>query len=599
MDTFDLTTRAKLAKTSGILLDRDLLPVFQSIENLSTRNNIAKGMLFSPTDEKLGQLKVNPLRFREIARDLIDFKLVAQVFEAVYDPGYPEMRLVTYFLCETESIRDVSSAYPVMVEKSAKAIHQFCKERCIADVKNLHRIAYNLSSGNARGFGTQMQSLFGKGNFIVLPPDDYLREFTQDIGTKLNSYNDLIGNLDTSLFYVPEEASEEALAIFRNAFESKVLPMHRLKNTEYDEKIKTLEDQESVSEKNLDYSGEYEFARSVARISLGYPKLLGEAGKLLVDTISKLSVEAEAYHKKKEKSERDRLAVEITKRLDTGIDLDDLFLRVNLEDNDAIPRPVLDLLKVDREILSAEWYAPNYKLMIFAKKKVENLKTINQIIFNEYKNSTDFILYFRALLESNEKDISEIFQDSQFVKTYGKSLQECYLRYIPFIYKIFAWLGIKALINTGYTKAKSLIKFHQMDRQFQYEKRYQKRLKERMEKRVEELAKKELEKFRNYLVNALEDFYFIGKIIPTCEEISNQYPALIPLMLEKVTREFHFGVVENGGFMAGNLIFFPNTDAWEEKNRSIQNLTYDILAGKFNSSNDILARAKLLKERLP
>lgn len=598
LPAFDLTTRARLVKSSGIILDRDLLPVFQAIELLSTRNNISKGGLFNLTEERVASLKINPDGVKEVLKDLIDFKLIAQVFEVVYDPNYSELKLETFFVCETETLRDPGSCYDVYIEKSAKAIHRFCKEKSIADTKKLHQIVYNLSEGNENGFGNDFQYLFSANKFIVPPAEIYLKQYIADLKSKLNAHNDLIGDLTSSLYYVPEEEANTSLEIFRNSFEAKLLPILRFKNKELDTKIVALESQESIDEKNIDYKGDWEFIRKISKLCLDYSTLLGKAGKILVESIVKLSIESESHYKKKEKSERDRMVLQILKELDSGEDIDTLFLRANLEDYISIPRSVVDALMIDREVLSCEWYTSSHKLAIFAKNKPENLKKINKIIFKDYKNSTDYILYFRALLESNEKDTSIVFKDSEFVRVYGKSLQECYLRYIPFFYKIFAWLGIQRMINSGYAKAKSIIKFHQMDRQFQYEKRYQKRAKERLEERVEELAKKELIKYKDFLVNALEDLYFIKETIPSCEEITNQYPALIPLMLEKVAKEFHFTIIENGGFSSGNLLVFPKTEEWAEKNQKIQSLALNLSSKKTLSTPEQSKRVTLVKENL-
>lgn len=599
LPAFDLTTRAQLVKSSGIILDRDLLPVFQAIEALSSRSNITKGGLFKLTEERIASLKINPDGVGEVLKDLIDFKLIAQIFEVKYDPDNPKLKLETFFICETESLRDPGSCYEVYIEKSAKAIHQFCKERSIADTKLLHRIVYNLSAGNEDGFGTEFQSLFAVDKFIVPPPDLYLNQYIADLKYKLNAHNNLIGDLTSSLYYMPEEDASEALNIFRNSFEAKLLPILRLKNQELDTKIEALESQESIDEKNIDYKGDWEFIRNISKLCLDYPKQVGDSGRLLIESIVKLSIESESHYRKKEKSERDRMSLQILKELDSGNDLDTLFLRANLEDYISIPRSVIDVLTIDREVLSCEWYTPTHKLAIFAKNKPENLKKINNIIFNEYKNTTDYILYFRTLLEYNEKEITGIFKDSEFVRVYGKSLQEAYLRYIPFFYKIFAWLGIQSIINSGYAKAKSIIKFQQMDRQFQYEKRYQKRAKERLEERLEELARKELIKYKDYLVNALEDFYFIEATIPSSEEISNQYPALIPVMLEKAVKEYHFRVIENGGFTSGNLILFPDSEEWEEKNQAVKSLAIDLASKNSSSNSEIGKRASLVKKFLP
>ncbi|MCC5816350.1 MAG: hypothetical protein JJT78_16490 [Leptospira sp.] len=598
--TFELTSRQSLLKTSGIVLDKDLLSVYQSIEQSSTRSNLSKAMIFSPNPERISALKLTPERFREAIKDLVEFKLVAQVFEVSFLEERSKLGIATYFLCATETLRNPEESYGFFLERSAKEILRYCKESNVADPNAMQRIAYNLGSGNSSGFGSGLQYLFAKGSFSILPPDSLVNQFKADLKILLEKHNELIGDLDSEFHYVPEEHSSAIFNSFRSEFESRILPNLRNQSTELNEKVLKFEEEESVNEKNIDYKEDWTFLRNVCRACLEYPKLLGESGRLLTHTIVKLSILAENHQIKLEKSERDRQALKCIKDMDGGKDIESLFPRVNLEDPDDMPKSVVDALRIDREILHVEWYTPNHKLIVFAKKKTETLMEINRIIYEKFCHTTEYPLYFRALLEANEKDVYEVFQRSEFVKIYGKSLQATYLRYIPFFYKIFAWLGIRSLINAGYVKAKSIIKYNQMERQFQYEKRYEKLIKERLQMRLENLAKKELMKYKIFLINALKEIYFFEQRIPNSEEIAFQYPALTPVMQEKVCKEFEFGVVQGeGGFAGENLIFFPASPEYEEKNRELRYLTDDILSGSVASDEGIKTRASLLKELLP
>ncbi len=599
LDIFDLKSRQSLAKTSGIVLDRELLLVYQAIESYSTRQNLNKGMAFSPTQERLDALKMNASRFRDVVKDLIDFKLVVQVFEIVYNSDQSRLNLVSYFLTETESLRDTSLSYEIYMERSLNEILRYAREKSVLTRDLAHRIAYNLSSGNPTGFGNQLATLFADSSFLLPPPRNFTKQFQNDLQLKIEEQTEILGNIASNVYYIPEEGADEFYRIFLNEFESKLLPSYRSKNLEFHEKMEELERIESVSEKNLDYMGEWSFVRKIAELCLGYPKMIETHAKQLIHSILKLSILSERKFQKKEKEERDRHILRILKELDGGKDLNSLFLRVNLEDTGEIPRNVIDALRINQEVLHAEWYTNTHKLIVFAMKKIPNLKKINQMIHDEYKNTTEYPLYFRALLEANEKDVYELFQDSEFLRIYGKSLQAVYLRYIPFFYRIFAWIGIASITNAGYSRAKSIIKFKQMDRQFEYQRRNEKAIKERIKNRLEDLAKKELEKYKSYLEQSLCEFYEFEKIIPTAEEISTKFPALVPLMLEKICREFKFTVLENGGFAGGNLILYPRTEPYQDKNREIGYLIQEILAGGGNPSEEMKNRAHLLKKVLP
>jgi hypothetical protein len=69
-------------------------------------------------------------------------------------------------------------------------------------------------------------------------------------------------------------------------------------------------------------------------------------------------------------------------------------------------------------------------------------------------------------------------------------------------------------------------------------------------------------------------------------------------MLEKVAKEFHFTIIENGGFSSGNLLVFPKTEEWAEKNQKIQSLALNLSSKKTLSTPEQSKRATLVKENL-
>lgn len=594
-DLFELTTRQALVKTSGIVLDKEFLQVFQAIENYSTKQNLNKAMLFTPSQERLEVLKIDRDRFREVIKDLIEFRLVAQVFELVWNSTSNILEIQSYFLAQTETLRDPGLAYEFFLERSFKELQRYCSESNILHLDKAKTIAYHLASGNIDSLGNGLAHLFQAKSFLVPPPKNLIQSFILDLQERIEKQVELIGSLDKNLYYVPEVESVEIYNCFRNEFEARLLPFFRTKNMELHEKIETIEREEAIQEKSLNYTGNWEATRKVARVCLEYPDILQSHGKIFLNTVVKLSILAERHTNEKIRMERDKTVSLLIRQMETGNDIDSLFLRVNTEEPGAITQEICNALKIHKEVLHAEWFTPTNKLMLFALNKIENLKKINQIIHDSFKNTTEYPLYFRELLEKNEKEIQSIFKDSTFLKTYGKNLQAVYLRYIPFYYRIFAWLGIAAIINAGYAKAKSIIKYKQMDRKFQYEKRKEKLEKERLKERLEELAAKEIFQYARFLEQALENFYFIEKKIPDAEELTNFYPAITPLMLEKVCKEYKFTVIENGGFAGGNLIAFPNTPEYFEKKQKLLQTIQEIQMSK-NVDPKSKERAKLLEK---
>ncbi|TGL21509.1 hypothetical protein EHQ42_05320, partial [Leptospira levettii] len=86
---------------------------------------------------------------------------------------------------------------------------------------------------------------------------------------------------------------------------------------------------------------------------------------------------------------------------------------------------------------------------VFVNNNQNNIKEINTLIYQNYRFTTEHILYLKAILELNEKELKPIFKDEEFVKTYGKNLQAVYFNYIPWFYKLFYFLGITPIVNSG------------------------------------------------------------------------------------------------------------------------------------------------------
>ncbi|MDF3819596.1 hypothetical protein P3G55_06780 [Leptospira sp. 96542] len=597
-DSFlNLTTKESLGRSSGIILQKDALTIMKVIEAQSTKEKYEAGYLFQAHPQNFEKLKLTDEVGLDQLWQIIDYGIATQLFALKYREETEELDIIPFVAGIPDGMQ-MEDAYRILIRRSVENLRKyiFAKRVLTEDLwrsvlNKLTDLEYDVNSGS----GDELDKLLVPKRFPLQPSSEMLNRSRGLIMDEMEKDPKIIVLPHIGFFTVSELNVSTFLTIANEYFVAKVEPVVR----NFDPEIRIALDQAYTMD---DSSVTQEFStvalikRKIEALN-GFLNILYEKGFhrliLNLEKISELATKQEELDKKKEV---DKLLKVYLKMLDSQFDFDSRLLRINLEKDNEHDTVIVDLLRKNPNILSAEWHDADSKLAIFVLNQPTNIKGINSLIFEKYRFTTEYILYLKAIIETNEKELKPLFKDEEFTKNYGRNLQSVYFNYIPWFYKVFHFLGVSPVVNTGYAKAKSIITYTQMDRQFQYEKRRANYYKKKMREREDRLEREKKLQYKRALIAAIMDAFIEKSALPKVDWIQVAYPAFTQEILEKMLSDFGFVSTTGKSISPESIILLPKSEECELKNRELKDLVNRWIRGEEETihPNEVLVEIRNL-----
>ncbi|MCW7490633.1 hypothetical protein [Leptospira meyeri] len=579
-----LTTKETLGRSSGIILQKEALSIMKTVEIQSSRENIEAGHLFRPTDSNFEKLKMDHETALDAMWQLIDYGLTTQLFEIKFDADLGELRFVN-FLVSLPGGMPLEEPYKLLIARSTEHLYQYIQAKRILTEdtwRNVLNKLANIDYKEEDGSGDELDRILEPKQFPLQPSAEMLKRSRGLIIDELEADPKTIVLPHVGFYSVPEIEAANFLHIANEYLMTKVEPLAKAFDTEIRLAFDRIHIATPVSG-NVE-PNEIDLIRSKIEMLYGFKEILKENGFYpLVHNLRKVAEMAAKYAEIEKKREVDRLLKVYMKMLDSQFDFDSRLLRINLEKDNEHDTIIIDLLRKNPKVLSAEWHDQDAKIAIFVNNNQNNIKDINQLIFQNYRFTTEHILYLKAIIELNEKELKPLFKDDDFVKTYGKNLQSVYFKYIPWFYKLFYFLGVSPIVNSGYAKAKSILTYSQMDRQFLYQKRRENFFKKKLREREERIEKERKQQLKRALVSALSDAYFEKNCLPSVDWLGSNYPAFSAEVLEKMIPDFAFVSTTGKSVKSNSIILFPNSPEFDSLNKRLKDLFNQWTRGELES----------------
>jgi len=582
-----------LGRTSGIILQKEGLTIMKAIEIQSTKENFDHGHLFEPITQNFDKLKIA----HDIALDqiweLIDYGIVTQIFDLRLDEVNNELYIRPFLVSNQEGLFTLEESFHKLLSKSVSKIKKYIIDKKPLTEELWRLILIKISDPEyLKNFGEQdeLDRWLDLKKFPFPPSKEMVNSARNLITEELNRDPKLMILPKIGFYSFLDSQAFNFLQISMEIFLAKIEPL--LKNLDLALKDRLDEfsrlEKESLASNN---GNEIISIQKRLEIYLPFEKLMNEKGyDLYLSVLNKLSKVAEKTIEAEKKQEIEKLLLVYLKMLESTFDFDSRLLRLNLEKEDENLQIIIEQLKKNPNVLSAEWHDDTTKIIVFSLKNIQSLKDINKLIYENHRFTTEYILYFKSLIEFNEPDIKPIFQDEEFVKFYGRNLQAVYFNYIPWFYKFFYYIGITPIVNIGYAKAKSIIAYSQMDRQFKYNKRRETYFKKKIREREERLEKEKKFQHKRILIQAIEEAFFTKKTLPTMEWICANYPIFSMSVIEKMIPDFAFQKFPNRDFTDSTILTFPNSPEFELRNQKLKDLLNLWIRGDEPFPKDLMPR---------
>ncbi|GBF51982.1 hypothetical protein LPTSP4_35200 [Leptospira ryugenii] len=566
--------------------------LIKAIETQSLKENFELGHLYEPVSSNFEKLKISTDVAIDQIWELIDYGIATQIFELKYDEVNGDIEMRNFIVSNPDGVFTLEDHFKKMMVKSASRIKRYVFDKKILTEEIWRTLLIKLTDPDLTkqtGDGDELERWIDLKKFIIPPSKQMISMAKEEIKEELDLDPKLIVLPKIGFFSLAESQSNQFLQIAYELLIAKIEPL--LKSLDFSLKER-LDEFYAAESANLTLSAEgYEisYIRKHLNIFQSIEELIFSNGfTLYFKVMDKLAKTAEKVLENEKKTELDKLINVHLKMLENTFDFDSRLLRLNMEKEDERIQVIIEQLKKYPNVLSAEWQDEEAKIMIFALKNVNSLKEINKIIYENHRFTTEYILYFKAIIEYNEPDIKAIFKDEEFVKLYGRNLQAVYFKYIPWFYKLFYFLGITPLVNIGYAKAKSIIAYSQMDRQFKHKKRRESFFKRKLREREERNEKERKFQNKRILLQAIDEALFAKKTLPTVEWILSQYPIFRRESLEKLISDFAFQIVPKGELTEHSILLYPNTVDHEAKIQKTRSLF-----GAWSRGEDVLPKEQL------
>ncbi len=569
-----ITSKEMIGRASGIILQKEALVIMKAIEALSTKDQIEKGALFQTNESSVEKLKISLEVALEHLWELIDYGIVTQLFEIRYNHGLGSIDIYPFCVSVPDGL-PIEDAFHRLLKKSSDAVKKYAIDKKQLGEEDWRSILLKISDPQfikESTNGDDIDHLLLPKEFPYPPSQIMLRKSKELLLEELDAETKLIVLPNIGIFSILDSQAQHFISIANELFLAKVEPIARSFDLGLRDRIDEM-NAEIKESQALSDNHEIETIKKRMDVYLAYEAILKEKGYFrIVKVIRKLCDIASVNQEKSQRTELDKLLKVYLTMLESTFDFDSRLLRINLERDTKNDIIIVEQLKKNPNVLSAEWLDPEAKMAIFALKNIASLKEINSLIYENYRFTTEYILYFKALIEANEADVKLIFKDEEFVKIYGRNLQSVYFHYIPWFYKLFYMLGVTPVVNSGYAKAKSIIAYAQMDRQFQHEKRRENFFKKKLKEREEKIEKDKKIQNKRVLIQAIEEAFFSKRIPPTVEWIQANYPIFNLELLEKMMPDFAFLKFPNKPLADDTIISFPDSAEFEAKNAKLKEL---------------------------
>ncbi|TGN19555.1 hypothetical protein [Leptospira idonii] len=568
-----ITTKEMIGRASGIILQKEALSIMKAVEAHSTRENFEHGGLFQPTESAFEKLKISMEVALEHLWQIIDYGIATQLFEIRYNLTTSQLDFIPFVVSVPEGIPTMEDAFHRLLKRSSDAVKKFATDKRTLNDEAWRSILLKISDPHfMENFteGDEIDSLLDPKSFPYPPSLTMLRKGKELIIEELDSEVKLVVIPHIGIYSLLDNQAQNFLNIAYELFVAKIEPLAKSFDMGLRDRIEemNLEIKETLSSSDIN---EIELIRKRMDIYLAYEPILKEKGYYrIVKVIRKLCDVAFKTYESDKKVELDKLLRVYLTMLESSFDFDSRLLRINLEKDSKNDMVIIDQLRKNPKVLSAEWHDADAKMAIFTLKLVSSIKEINSLIYENYRFTTEHILYLKAIVEANESEIKSVFKDEEFLKLYGRNLQAVYFKYIPWFYKLFYFLGITPLVNSGYAKAKSILVYSQMDRQFLYEKRKENAIRKKIKEKEEKIEKDKKIQNKRVLVQALEEAFFIKGTVPTVEWIQANYPIFTLEVLEKMIPDFAFHKFPNKPLADDSILSFPDAPEFEFKNKRLK-----------------------------
>lgn len=588
--------------------------VYKAVQSRSSAQEARRNGLFTadtPVPEIVNLTRKDLLQL--LGRMNTD-RAIAQIFRLDYEPGQPAPRLVCCYITQPPDEKDtIYHIFSEVVAISARAVGVMLDAAPAASEANIRQdLETDLrmeKSPQAADLPATLVSPFDlvhASKFDLLPAPELIQRSIEDIREDLLRNNRAIELINYGL--MPRREAELLLR-FETASDflvEKLIPRYRaiggLKR-----QIEDIRLEESA--RALDV-----YAPPTTQFAVQRAQALKQAaqseqgarggrfqGQLATEMILALASLCEPLYQSRHKTQIEeqisRMRAQLNKR---GADWRSLILFLTEEDRDKLPPEVFQGLSQDPALIYTTWQRREAGVHCFVGRNSDSFRALARAMQTLRPEESWQALALRALLEIYERQFPDLFEDSDFLRDYGRMLRNAYFHYMPWYHRVLLQFGITWFQDGAFQHAKKAIQGEQTA----LAETNDSRAAQRREQREAELKDKRLKISQSAQVNrvleALDQEYIEAARIPSVGEVRRRLGEPDDAAFRDFLSREGFQLLPGGKEQPPEdaVLLYPMNHEWRVRVARLRRTIDRILEQEATAAPEMLARARRLQKRL-
>ncbi|RME91442.1 MAG: hypothetical protein D6767_05200 [Candidatus Hydrogenedentota bacterium] len=571
-DYLNLITPQEASSRGINLNDKIRHAIYTAVQTRSTEKNAGSGQLFrypNKYDELAG---LPDSDFISAMKYLLADRLVAQLcaLEYLFESDKLEMQL--FFIAKPPApVETTGGLYREVIRYTAQEVEKWGFKRPDITSDNLYQLLKaDFESEDltevSEGILYDIFADVKEESFLYTPAIGQLDTFKHDVLEDLSDYPDFILLENYGCCIVKDNNVLTVFNTAENFMQQRLMPIAR--NDPSCSRVFEqvyLEEEEHKADKNALPRTDFSLKRSKAiQKALQRKGIKQGNGMLTLLLVQKLANRAASLLQKEYKDSMDQKLKELLQDvLSEEADIEKRFLSIPQEQQEEMPDRLWAALKEHPDIVLSEWELPTGKIYTILKKDAEVFAKWIRHLEKIPRPEIWQILATKKMLEAVEQEMPHLFQDKEFVKTYGHILRKAYLRYIPWYLWLFVFLGMQPFLDKAFQIAKGKIDSQQKKLAEKNKIKWQKKTAEIQEHRIAKATLlKEIQE-KNKFKDILDEFYFVHGTIPTVNLVASKLSESDSKNLVERLKKLHFILLGGSEKKEGSMIvMYPRDREW-------------------------------------
>lgn len=565
--------------------------VYKALQTMTTVAHARRNQLFTLDTEVPDIINLTRKDLGAVVGRLMGDRMVAQIFRLEFDPDKPEPALVSCFIAyPADEKANPALIYNESVMASVQALESLLTGRSGVDPDTIlqdFEADFTTETNRPLALPAHLVDLFSAvhaSKFDMVPAPELVQRTIADIQAELLYRGKIHELLNYGLMPMRDAELMERLETAIDFLDAKVVPRYKNKGS-LKRALEAIGMEESAYHLDDFVPPTPEFAmrraeaaRAAIQADPGYRGGRFQGG-LAIEVILALAPLAKQKYLERHQREIAQAHKDFREKLiNISNDWQDTILFLSAEEKEKIPPEVARELAADPELLVGTWHRQEGIVHIFIRSSADAIRAIIRALSIVAPDRAWQALAVKSILEEHEDDFRYLFEDPDFLVSYGSMLRRVYINYIPWYLRLLLSFGLTWFQDYSFQLAKKAIQIQQGSLSVRNREREEERKVEKEAERKEELNRIREVSAANQIIEQLDAAYIERGRLPSMGEIQDAVAAHAKMeeaTFQEMLRKENFQVAPMPGKDASPrdaILLYPLNHEWRTRTARLRRL---------------------------